>query len=417
MRTGFQSFQLNRIARGGVFVLFLLALLPQLGFAQTREGTSSRNARADAVRYIPYSRLKSSVSEKIDGVVKNPSFFRRMPTEQIDCDPDMFTFMVRRPEVMVNIWQVMDITKVTARRLNDYSFIGNDGAGTICRCDLVFATKNLHVYYGEGSYDGSLAPRKVTGSCVCILRTKSTTGSAGENLVSGTMDVFLKFDNFGADLLARGVAPFIGKTTDYNFVETAKFIGQISQVCELSPGGARNLANKLTGIQPETRSEFAKIATTIATRSRRSEAAMYSQRVNTGIRPGMSLARRQLGASAGAEQTTAMAQSSSDGHRAPIASPAELKNISPTHLRLSDSTMDELPSVSEDLGMSNEPKSKLSALDLSPGSPELNSETSELESQEKIAGLSESGEAASPSDAVLQQAKVKPLKPQIFMRR
>ena len=179
----------------------------------------------------------------------------------------------------------MGITKVTAKRVNDLTFVGNDGAGTICRCTLIYASRGVHIYYGEGSYDGSLSPRKVAGSCVCVLKTQAVQGAAGANRVRGTMDVFMKLDSFGADLVARSVAPFIGKTADYNFVETAKFIGQISQVCEQSPVGAKNLAARLKTITPEARDAFARIVTTIGNRqpvaNTRSSSALASQRPGT----------------------------------------------------------------------------------------------------------------------------------------
>ncbi len=275
---------LRRVA----WLAILLSLLGPFSLSAQetrREGSSGRSARTDAQRRIPYKSMPRSVVNQVQGVVDNPSFFRRMPTEEIACDPDLFTFMVRRPEVMVNIWQVMGITKVTAKRVNDLTFVGNDGAGTICRCTLIYASRGVHIYYGEGSYDGSLSPRKVTGSCVCVLKTQAVQGAAGANRVRGTMDVFMKLDSFGADLVARSVAPFIGKTADYNFVETAKFIGQISHVCEQSPVGAKNLAARLKTITPEARDAFARIVTTIGNRqpvaNTRSSSALASQRPGT----------------------------------------------------------------------------------------------------------------------------------------
>jgi len=60
--------------------------------------------------------------------------------------------------------------------------------------------------------------------------------------------------------LTRTLSPLVGKTADYNFVESAKFLSQISQVCEHNPNGAQILASKLTKIQPQVRDEFARIA-------------------------------------------------------------------------------------------------------------------------------------------------------------
>ena len=227
---------------------------------QAAEGISSREARMEVIDVIPFKRLSSDAANKVRDVVERPSFYRRMPTQSIECDPQMFTFLVRRPEVMVNIWDMMGITKVTTRRVSPYSFLANDGVGTACRCDLLYGDQNLHIYIGDGSYDGSMAPRKVNGQCVCILRSKDQQDASGETTVVGTMDVFLKLNNFGADLLTRTIGPFVGSTADQNFVETAKFISQISQVCERSPHAAQGLAANLDKVDDPVRREFASIA-------------------------------------------------------------------------------------------------------------------------------------------------------------
>ena len=78
------------------------------------------------------------------------------------------------------------------------------------------------------------------------------------------MDVFLKVDNFGADLLTRTIGPFVGKTADYNFVETAKFISQISHVCRTNPDAAQALAERLDRIDDSTRREFSTLVVQLA---------------------------------------------------------------------------------------------------------------------------------------------------------
>jgi hypothetical protein len=225
------------------------------------EGISSRDARMQAIRSVPFPRLNPQIGNEVNEVLENPSFYRRMPTQQIDCDPQMFTFLVRRPEVMVNIWDLMGITKVKAQRTSPYSFLADDGVGTACKCELVYSDGKMHIYLGNGSYDGTMSPRKVTGRCVCILHTDHGTAQDGSPSIAGTMDVFLKLDNLGADLLTRTIGPFVGKTADYNFVETAKFITQISQVCKMNPVAAQSLVSKLDKIDESTRREFASIVT------------------------------------------------------------------------------------------------------------------------------------------------------------
>lgn len=224
------------------------------------EGNSSRESRALAVRAVPFSRLSGPTKAQLQDVTDRPSYYRRMPSQQIDCDPQLLTFLVRRPEVMVNIWDMMGITKVSTRRVDPFSFLANDGVGTTCKCDLVYGDKDLHIYLGDGAYEGSMAPRKITGRCVCILQTKNNVDTAGNTWVDGTMDVFLKLDSFGADLLTRTIGPFVGKTADSNFVETAKFIEQVSQICQRSPSAAHGLASNLDKVEPAVQKEFAVIA-------------------------------------------------------------------------------------------------------------------------------------------------------------
>lgn len=228
------------------------------------EGVSSREARNAAKGVIPFNRLSPQARELVEAVVENPSYFRRMPSQQIACNPEMFTFLVRRPEVMVSIWELMGITQVSTRRTSPNTFLASDGVGTTAKCDLIYGDERIHIYYGTGNYDGSMSPRKMTGRCVCILQSQAGKNDQGDSVVAGTMDVFLKLDNFGADLLTRTLGPLVSKTADYNFVETANFMSQISQVCMYNPAAAQGLAAQLNNIEGPVRQEFAAIAAKIA---------------------------------------------------------------------------------------------------------------------------------------------------------
>lgn len=219
-----------------------------------------------AIQAVPFQHLSPATAQALQEVLDNPSFYRRMPTQTIQCDPELFSFVVRKPEVMVNTWDLMGITKVTAKRTGPYTFLANDGVGTNCKCDLVYGADNIHIYYGAGDYDGSMTARTIKGRAVCILRSDSQPFPQGHSghVVRGTMDVFLKLDNLGADLLTRTFGPLVAKTADHNFVETAQFVAQLSQVCVNNPPAALSLAAQLNNVDEPVRKEFASIATRIA---------------------------------------------------------------------------------------------------------------------------------------------------------
>ena len=250
-----------------VYIPFLKVDLAQAIEPFTSDTASSRETQADATRRLPMQQLTRESQSLVNDVIDKPSFFRRMPTQNIDCDPQMFQHLVRYPEVLVNIWDVMGITKVQVNRTGPYTFTADDGVGTTCKCDLVFGNEKVHVYYGTGAYKGNMAPRQITGRCVCVLYSSTAMSASNRPTINGSMDVFLKLDNLGADLLTRTLSPLVGKTADYNFVESAKFLAQISQVCEHNPTGAQILASKLTKVQPQIRDEFARIALRIGSES------------------------------------------------------------------------------------------------------------------------------------------------------
>jgi hypothetical protein len=80
------------------------------------------------------------------------------------------------------------------------------------------------------------------------------------------MDLFLKLDQLGADLIVRTIGPFIAKTADLNFIESAKFLSQLSQAAQRNPEGFQELVYQLEDIQPRVRDELLLVAARTARR-------------------------------------------------------------------------------------------------------------------------------------------------------
>lgn len=232
-------------------------------------GNSTRDVRDLALKGIPFNQLTPGASTKIKGIVEHSSYFRRMPTQTVECEPDMFAFLVRNPEVIVNIWDVMGITKVQLNRTGQYQHQGNDGAGTGCKMDLIFGNDNCHVYYVSGGYKGTLWPKELSGNCVLIIHNKNSVNSSGANQVTVSMDVFMKLENIGADLIVRTLGPLVSRSADYNFIECVAFVAQVSQIATRNPQGIQNLASRLNQIDPKVRDQFVQTAQGIAERNSR----------------------------------------------------------------------------------------------------------------------------------------------------
>ena len=226
----------------------------------------NQRARNEAIRAIPFDQMNEQVQAKLSRVVANPGIYRRLPVQVVDCDPDLYVFLVRYPEVLVNIWQLMDITKLQVRRTGPFTFDASDGMGTDARVELVYGRPELNVYYAEGLYEGPLFRTRITGRCVILLRSEFSKQNDRVNIKS-CMDVFVDMDNVGAEIVVKTLHPLVGKTADFNFAETVKFIGQVSQASEMNGAGVERLAAKLANVNPDVRQTFAQYVEVVYQRS------------------------------------------------------------------------------------------------------------------------------------------------------
>jgi hypothetical protein len=213
-------------------------------------GDSTRDARDKALKGIPFTQLTPQATTKLSAVIEGSSYFRRMPAQSIQCEPEVLTCLARNPEVLVSIWETMGITRVSLDRTAQYQHSGNDGAGTTCKLDLIYGNDTTHVYLVEGDYDGQMWPKKLTGRSVIVLHQTPAQEVNGMRRITVWMDVFLKVDNIGADLVVRTLSPLVNKSADSNFVESVAFVEQISQAAAVNSSGLQNLIAKLNVSQP-----------------------------------------------------------------------------------------------------------------------------------------------------------------------
>ena len=243
------------------------ALLPYSGIAQEERAVSTREAREEAQRAIPWEKLNDETQRKIRSVMEHPSIYRRMPRKVVECDADLYRFLLRNPEVVVNMWQVMGVSNMTALRTGAYTWKGNDGSGTQCDVELAYGTEDTHILYGEGFYEGPLFKRRIAGRCVVLLRSGYETAEDERPRVANLLDVFLTVDNAGLDLIAKTLSPLVGSTADTNFAETAKFLSRVSLTAEQNGAGLQRMAGKLTKVDPPVRDKFIELTAAVQERA------------------------------------------------------------------------------------------------------------------------------------------------------
>jgi hypothetical protein len=239
--------------------LALAAFRPCRGDDES-QGTSSRAARQQAVAAIPFDQLNPQTARAIRAVTQGAGVYRRLPVTPIQTDPDLYLFLVRYPEVVIDIWRLMGVSNMTAKRTGQFTLDANDGAGTTSQVDLVYGTPNLHVYLAEGAYSGPRILRPIQAKCVVLLRSDYRHGSDGLPIASSCVDVFVDIENATADWIAKTIHPLFGSTADHNFVESMRFVEKLSKTTMENGPGVQGMSRKLVNVHPEVRARFAQIA-------------------------------------------------------------------------------------------------------------------------------------------------------------
>jgi hypothetical protein len=224
------------------------------------QATNSREARQSALRSIPYDQLDQDSRGKVDAALSNISIYRRLPVRVTDCDPDLFMFLLRHPDVVVNIWELLGVSQVHVRQVQAGQFRVSDNAGTSGMLEILYQNQDTVLVYARGQYEGVLSTRPAHGSCLLIFKSGYVQENDGRWYVTTRLDAFLNLEPGALELLTKTLQPLVGPVADANFTQTIGFVGSLSHTSEVNPHGVQRLAAKLTHVPPEVRQQFAEIA-------------------------------------------------------------------------------------------------------------------------------------------------------------
>jgi hypothetical protein len=245
----------------------LWAAGPLLGQASTFQATSSATARQSAIQSIPMTKLDEARRAKVSSVLSNVTVFRRLPVRVVACDPDMYLFLVRHPDVVVNIWEVLGISHLQLRQTAPETYRVVETDGTTATMEFLYRSHDTHVIFGEWTYTGPLLPRSITGRCLAVLKTGYVRETDGRYYTTSRLDAFLSVEPIGAELLTKTLYPLVAKNADANFAQTVAFAGSLSRTAEVNSRGMQRLAAKLTHVQPEVRKELADLSASVGEKS------------------------------------------------------------------------------------------------------------------------------------------------------
>jgi hypothetical protein len=252
------------------------------------DATSSRAAHDEAVRAIPWKQMSPANRQTAQSIINNTSIYRRLPSRIIDCDPDLFTFLLQHPEIVIDVWRVMGISQVALNKASDGTYRGTDGAGTTGTLRYLFCNwgeraNNIAVVYADGAYQGQPFPTPLKAQSIMLVRSSAVRETNGRHYITVKIDTFVRIENLGIEIIAKTVQPWIAKTADQNLIETLTFVSNFSRTAEKNPQGMKRLANRLDAVDEPTRNQLVTLCFRTAER--------YAQRDN-GSRTGSIAAGR-----------------------------------------------------------------------------------------------------------------------------
>ena len=283
----------RRVLASLIALTFLL--LASDSFAQSSlasaSGSSDRSYRQLSLKQIPWKALDKDEKNKIQAVVSKPTMYRHMPTRVVDCDLELYSMLLDHPELVVDVWGVMGISKLQVEKVGPHLYDMTDSTGTVGKVEVLYADKPNEVQEGKtarmlifarGVYDAPPLPRAIHANSVMLLRSTPITESNGRTYVKTELDSFIQIKRSAAELILKAINPLVAKTADHNFVETMRFVSMFSQTAEKNPEGMARLATHLTKVDEPTRREFIDACNATA---KRSAQRAHNRRINTASLP------------------------------------------------------------------------------------------------------------------------------------
>jgi len=232
-----------------------------------RNPSVSNKSKREILKQIPFKTLSPEAQERVRQVVSTSTMYRRLPIQVVPCEKEMYDFMTRHPETMVNIWELMGVSKMKLVEIKPGTFYLEDGAGTRGKAEYLYKTPEMLILYVFGTYEGVPFPKKVSGSGLVILQNQQLKDAKGKNHLAVRLDAFMQIENDGVEALAKTFQPLVGKVADHNLNQIMGFLGELSETTLKNGIGVANMARRLNHLSPEVQQEFAEVALLTSTRS------------------------------------------------------------------------------------------------------------------------------------------------------
>lgn len=228
-------------------------------FSQMTKGTSSSTVRKKALAAIPLDKLSAEHRAAASEVLKNVSYFRRMPTLTFPADPEVYNYFLTHPDVTVSMWRAMNISKMQVTAVSSETFTADTKDGTTGRLELLYRSPEKLVVLSEGSYSSPLLARPIQARSLLVLQTTFFKETDGNVYCTHRGDLFVSFPSHTVEAVARVISPLTVNMTDRTFCEISLFAKMMSAAMGSRPGWVEGIVGRMDGVPEAEREELLRL--------------------------------------------------------------------------------------------------------------------------------------------------------------
>lgn len=230
------------------------------GLTIVKPGNSTTAVRKQSIADLGLERLSEEAQQKSQALLKNVGMFRHLPTISFECDPAVYDYFLRNPDVAVATWRAMEISQFQLHERSPNHYHADAGDGSVGDVELYLHTPNDTIIYCDGAFKSPLLPKPIVARSLMRLQTSFVQEQDGRIIGTHSGDVFVEFPSNAVEAAARVVAPVSHSIADRNFKQMTLFVHLMSQAMVKNPGWVEQLGNKLDGISKQRKLEFLEVS-------------------------------------------------------------------------------------------------------------------------------------------------------------
>lgn len=225
-----------------------------------KKGSSNKKAREISRNVLPLDRMKPADRKEVEKLLKNTSFFRESETLKIEVDPRAYLYFVWNPEMTVEIWKAMGISKFRMKPTSKRNYRAETGDGSSGTLRTLYRGQYHNVVLGEGVYKNPLLPKAIRARALIHLQTQFTRNKEGKTFATHRVFMHVVFPSSAVETVSKILEPLSKAIADQNFRDISLFVYLMSQSMEKQPGWIEHLAKSIEDVPQKKKEQFLKIA-------------------------------------------------------------------------------------------------------------------------------------------------------------